>query len=321
MNTNQNRRATAAAKLKGKSSQQVKNQISPLVQQYLQASLSDNTRRAYSNDLDHFMKWGGRIPASPERIATYLAEHATQLSYATLSRRIIAIGRAHTINKFESPVHSEIVKATLHGIRRTTGHVKRQVAPALLPQVKAMIKGAKGLKGARDKALLLVGFAGAFRRSELVSIKVDDVQFVLEGMIIHLRRSKTDQVGKGRDIAIPYMRGASCPVKALKAWLDQSEIQCGFLFRGVNRHGGVVEGGLTPQSVALIIKERAKAVGLNASTYSGHSLRAGLVTSAAKSGVSNWKICQQTGHQSEQVMQGYVRDTQLFINNPLGKIW
>jgi site-specific recombinase XerD len=321
MKTNQNRHAVAAAKSKGRSSQTAKNPISPLVHQYLQASLSENTRRAYSNDLDHFLKWGGRIPASPECIASYLAEHAAQLSYATLSRRIVAIGRAHTVKKFQSPVSSEMVKATLHGIRRTTGHVKRKVSPALLPQVQAMVKKGRGLKGARDKALLLIGFAGAFRRSELVSIKVEDVQFVAEGVIIHLRRSKTDQVGKGRDIAIPYVRGTSCPVKALKVWLDQSGVTNGFLFRGVNRHGGVVEGGLTPQSVALILKERATAIGLDASTYSGHSLRAGLVTSAAKSGVSNWKICQQTGHRSEEVMQGYIRNAQLFSNNPLSAIW
>lgn len=297
------------------------NKLSPLVQQYLQASLSENTRRAYSNDLQHFLNWGGRIPASPERVATYLAEHADKLSYGTLSRRVVAISRAHKAKKLPSPAQSDMVKATLHGIRRTTGRVQRRVRPTLLPQIQAMVKEARGMKGMRDKALLIIGFAGAFRRSELVSIQVEDVQFVAEGIVLHLRRSKTDQAGQGRDIAIPVMKGKYCPVKAIKDWLALSEITGGALFRGVNRHGQVMNQGLSPQSVALIVKERVAAIGLDAKQFSGHSLRAGLVTSAAINGVSSWKICQQTGHKSDAVMQRYIRDNNLFTDNPLGKIW
>jgi integrase len=295
--------------------------LSPLVQQYLQASLSENTRRAYSNDLQHFLNWGGRIPSTPERVASYLAEHATTLSYGTLSRRVVAISRAHKAKKLPSPALSDMVKATLSGIRRTTGRVQRRVRPTLLPQVQAMVKEARGMKGMRDKALLLTGFAGAFRRSELVAIQVEEVQFVTEGVVIHLRRSKTDQTGKGRDVAIPIMRGKYCPVKAIRDWLKQSAIESGALFRGVNRHGQVMNRGLTPQSVALIVKERVTAIGLDAKQFSGHSLRSGLVTSAAINGVSSWKICQQTGHKSDAVMQRYIRDNNLFTDNPLGKIW
>lgn len=298
----------------------MKSKLSPLVGQYLQASLSDNTRRAYRNDIEQFLKWGGRIPSTPERVASYLAEHATKLSYATLSRRVVAIGRAHRVKKLSSPTHSEMVKATLHGIRRTAGTAQHRVAPALLQQVRAMVKGAKGMKGVRDKALLLVGFAGGFRRSELVSIRVDDIRYVDEGVLIHLRRSKTDQFGHGRDIAIPYMRGACCPVRAIKAWIALSGIDSGELFRRVNRYGHVSDDGLSPQSVALIIKQRAEVIGLKAEMYSGHSLRAGLVTSAAIAGASNWKICQQTGHKSEEVMQRYIRDAQLFADHPLSKM-
>jgi integrase len=295
--------------------------LSPLVQQYLQASLSDNTRRAYSHDLQHFLDWGGRIPATPERVATYLAEHATKLSFGTLSRRVVAISRAHKAKKLPSPAQSDMVKATLHGIRRTTGRVQRRVRPTLLPQIQAMVKEARGMKGLRDKALLIIGFSGAFRRSELVAIQVEDIQFVAEGMVIHLRRSKTDQTGLGRDIAIPLMRGKYCPVKAVKDWLQLSEITSGALFRGVNRHGQVLKQGLSPQSVALIVKERVTAIGLDAKQFSGHSLRAGLVTSAAINGVSSWKICQQTGHKSDAVMQRYIRDSNLFTDNPLRQIW
>ena len=307
------------SKRTGRSSTQ--NKLSPLVQQYLQASLSVNTRRAYANDLQHFLNWGGSIPATSERIASYLAEHAEKLSYGTLSRRVVAIGKAHAAKKIPNPSLSEIVKATLSGIRRTSGRVQRRVRPTLLPQVLEMVKGLNDTKGIRDKALLLVGFAGAFRRSELVAIRVGDVRYVEEGIVIHLPRSKTDQTGKGRDVAIPAMRGKLCPVKAIKEWLKLSEIASGAVFRGVNRHGQVLTNALTPQSVALIVKERVSAIGLDAKEFSGHSLRAGLVTSAAINGVSSWKICQQTGHKSDAVMQRYIRDNNLFANNPLGKIW
>lgn len=295
--------------------------LSPLVRQYVEASLSENTRRAYSNDLQHFLNWGGRIPSSPERVASYLAEHADKLSYGTLNRRVVAINRAHRAKKLSSPTQSDMVKATLHGIRRTKGRAQRRVRPTLLPQIQAMVKEARGMKGLRDKALLLIGFSGAFRRSELVSIQVEDVQFVTEGIVIHIRRSKTDQAGQGRDIAIPTMRGRCCPVKSLRDWLVLSEISGGALFRGVNRHGQVMDQGLSAQSVALIVKERIAAIGLDAKQFSGHSLRAGLVTSAAINGVSSWKICQQTGHKSDAVMQRYIRDSNLFTSNPLEKIW
>lgn len=302
-------------------SRRSKRKVSSQVQQYLQASLSVNTRRAYSNDIEHFLAWGGRIPSSPERVASYLAEHAQKLSFSTLSRRAVAIGRAHTVKQLPSPALSEIVKATLQGIRRTKGGAQRRVTPVLLHDVRAMVRKLKGIKGVRDKALLLTGFAGAFRRSELVSIRIEDIQFVGEGMVIRLRRSKTDQTGKGRDIAIPAMRGTCCPVKAVMKWLKQSGIKSGALFRRVDRYGYVDELGLTPQSVALIVKERATAIGLDARDFSGHSLRAGFVTSAAKSGASTWKICQQTGHKSVSVMQRYIRDEQLFTDNPLNMIW
>ena len=294
--------------------------LSPQVRAYLQASLSPNTRRAYGNDIAHFLKWGGRIPASPARVASYLAEHANTLSYATISRRVVAIGRAHTIKRLSSPARSEMVKATLHGIRRTTGSAQRRVTPVLLRDVRAMVKGLLGMKGARDRALLLTGFAGAFRRSELVAIRIEDVQFVDEGMVIRLRRGKTDQAGQGRDIAIPFMRGKCCPVKAVIEWLEYAQITSGALFRGVDRYGNVTNRGLSPQSVALVVKQRATAIGLDPHQFSGHSLRAGFVTSAAKAGASTWKICQQTGHQSEAVMQRYIRDSHLFTDNPFGKM-
>jgi integrase len=297
-----------------------KRNVSPEVQQYLQASLSQSTRRAYTTDIAQFLQWGGRIPAAPERLATYLAQQAEKLSYATLCRRVVAIGRAHTVKQLPSPSDSEIVKSTMQGIRRTKGVSQRRVAPVLLHDVRNMVRKLIGIRGARDKALLLMGFAGAFRRSELVAICVQDVQLVAEGMVIRLRRGKTDQGGAGRDIAVPYMRGSCCPVKAVVAWLAMSGITGGALFRRVDRYGHITGAGLTPQSVALIVKERAEAVGLDAQQLSGHSLRAGFVTSASQCGASSWKIRQQTGHRSEAGVHRYIRDSQLFTDNPLGNI-
>lgn len=299
-----------------RSKTRVADKQSQLIQHYLQASLSNNTRQAYQNDLKQFIQWGGRIPSSPQRVALYLAENANRLSFATLSRRVVAIGKAHEVKNIPSPTHSVVVRDTLHGIRRLNGSVQRRVAPAMMSDIRTMVKGMEGLKGARDRALLLLGFAGAFRRSELVSITVEDVSFVAQGMIVHLKRGKTDQAGKGRDVAIPYMRGMCCPVKALLKWLAISEISNGVVFRRIDRHGNLLEQRLSPQSVALLVKQRIMAIGKNAELYSGHSLRAGWVTNAALSGASAWNICQHTGHKSEAVMHRYIRSGNLFMNYP-----
>lgn len=296
-------------------------QLQIKVHEYLLAALSKNTQKAYQYDIVHFLQWGGRIPATPECVASYLAMHASHLSMATLCRRVVAIGQAHKVKQLVSPTESELVKATLQGMRRLNGSAQRQVLPVLKQDIQAMVKGLQGIKGLRDKALLLTGFAGAFRRSELVSLQVEDLRFVEEGAIIRLRRSKTDQIGLGRDIAIPFVRKRICPAKAIKQWLIQSGIDSGCLFRRISRYGDVMNQGLSAQSVALIVKARARAAGLNAAQYSGHSLRAGLVTSAAKAGASLWKIRQQTGHQSDAMLQRYIRDSQLFKDNPVSNIW
>ena len=294
--------------------------VSPEVSSYLKASLADNTRRAYRSDLDQFLLWGGAVPASPELVADYLAAHAGQHAPATLARRLVTIGRVHAAQGFQSPTGTELVKATLRGIRRTHGSAQRQVAPAIKEDVLAMVANLEGIKGIRDRALLLIGFAGAFRRSELVSLTVADIEQAKQGLIIQLRFSKTDQAGEGRKVAIPYARGAVCPVIALQQWITAAGITEGPIFRGVNRHGVIAETALTPQAVALVVKERAQAVGLDSAKYAGHSLRAGLVTSAAQLGVSSWKIRQQTGHRSDAMLIRYIRDSQIFVDNAAGAI-
>ncbi|MBI5006429.1 MAG: tyrosine-type recombinase/integrase [Nitrosomonadales bacterium] len=290
------------------------------ITELVHAALSDNSRTAYQSDLKHFLSWGGKIPCTPEVVADYLSAHAQLQSIATLSRRLVSIGKAHTSQNLVSPTKADLVKAVMRGIRRTYGSAQRQVAPAIKEDVLSMVGNLAGIKGVRDKALLLIGFAGAFRRSELVSLTVEDVECVKQGMVILLRRSKTDQAGEGRKVAIPYARGTVCPVHALQDWLDLSGITGGLIFRGITRHGKIAEQGLAPQSVALVVKERAAAAGLDAVKYSGHSLRAGLVTSAAQAGVSSWKIRQQTGHKSEAMLLRYIRDANIFTDNAAGGV-
>ncbi len=294
--------------------------IPSAVADYIRASLSNSSRRAYRSDIEHFQKWGGSIPSPPELVAHYLASHAGVLSAATLARRLVSISKAHTTQGYPSPARDDLVRATLRGIRHTHGSAQRQVAPAVREDMLSMVAGLQGVKGLRDQALLLVGFAGAFRRSELVSLKLSDIEWVQQGFIAHLRFSKTDQQGIGRKVAIPYARGASCPVRALQSWIEVAGISVGPIFRSVSKGGVVSEAGLTPQAVALIVKDRAKAVGLDPRNYSGHSLRAGLITSAAKLGVSSWKIRQQTGHKSDAMLGRYIRDANIFVDNPAGAV-
>ena len=294
--------------------------VPPEVTGYLQASLSDNSRRAYRGDLTHFLGWGGFVPATSELVATYLAAHAGKSGVATLARRLVSVGKAHVTRGYPSPVESELVRATMRGIRNTHGSAQRQVAPALKDDVLRMVSGLSGVKGIRDKALLLVGFAGAFRRSELVSLTMADVEQAQQGLVFHLRFSKTDQEGQGRKVAIPFARGAVCPVLALQQWLDSTGITEGPIFRPVNRHGVMADTALTPQAVALVVKERAKAVGLDPAKFAGHSLRSGLVTSAVQLGVPSWKIRQQTGHASDAMLARYIRDANLFVDNAAGAV-
>jgi integrase len=294
----------------------IKNQIN----KYIKSAISDNTRRAYKSDLEHFLSWGGSIPSTPEFISYYLAAHATEFKPSTLSRRLISIGRAHTTKNLPSPISNDLIKTTLRGIRRTISTKQRQVSPVLKDDLVKMVNGLNGKKGCRDRALLLIGFAGALRRSELVGLKFDDIEFVEQGLIVYLRKSKTDQLGEGRKIAIPYARGATCPVISLKHWLEAGGITEGALFRPITRYERIENNALSTQAVAVIVKQRAAAIGLDASKFSGHSLRAGLVTSAAQSGVSTWKIKQQTGHKSDAMLNRYIRDANIFVDNAAGAV-
>ena len=283
---------------------------------YVRDSLSDNTRRAYRSDLMHFQEWGGTIPATDGMIAAYLADHAGELSVSTLMRRLASIAKAHTAQGEGNPIKSILVQSTMRGIKRAHTTLQKQAKPLLVADLLTITASLTGsTKDMRDMALLLIGFAGGFRRSELVVIDYADIEWVRQGVVILIRRSKTDQEGAGRKIGIPYARGRYCPVLSLKAWLEHGYIEDGPVFRPVDRHGRISKSRLSGEAVSLVIKGRVSAIGLEPDKYSGHSLRAGFATSAATAGVSSWKIRQQTGHASDAMLARYIRDGELFVDN------
>ncbi len=291
------------------------------VDELVRESLSDNTRRAYASDLRRFEAWGGILPASRETIAAYLADHAESHSSSTITRWLASISKAHRAMHELDPTKTELVKSVLRGIRRRHGRPAKQAAP-LTREILFEVLGAipQDLRGIRDRALLLVGFAGGFRRSELVGLNVHDVARHEKGMVLTLRRSKTDQMGRGRAIGVPFARGRFCPVKALRDWLEAAKIEDGPVFRSIDRHGSVSQKALSGHAVSLLIKLRLAEAGIAHVGFSGHSIRSGFVTSAAQAGISSWKIRQQTGHASDAMLQRYIRDTEVFEDNAAGAL-
>ena len=276
------------------------------VNRYTQAALADNTHRSYKADLAHFRAHGGTIPTTAVKLAEYLAHFADTLAVATLQHRLIAIHRAHLEAGHTSPAMDFLVKRTMQGIRRTKGTAQRRVKALVKDDIIELVLTAekqKPMKAARDAALILVGFAGAFRRSELVSIRKEDITALDHGIEIHIRRTKTQQE-KGHTVFIP------CPVKALEQWLKLSGIEQGPVFRAINRHDQIACGkALTPQSVALVLKETTSlAKNIEAAkSVAGHSLRAGYCTEAASVGIATHTIMEQTGHRSSTTLVKYIR--------------
>jgi integrase len=283
--------------------------LSRAVHDLIAASTAASTLRAYASDLDHFIAWGGTIPCPPETVAEYLAAHVERLAPATLVRRLAAIRRAHLCIDTATPTDTSVVRLTLRGIRRHYGSRQRKASPILTEDI-ALIVGGLGpsLRDRRDRAVLLLGFAGGFRRSELCALNCTDLEWNPGGLVVHLRRSKTDQEAHGRMVAIPPGQERLCPVTAVRNWLQSAGIERGAIFRSIDRHGNIAGTGLTGESVAEIIKSHALNAGLQGNNYSGHSLRSGFVTSAALAQVPTWSIKQQTGHRSEASFEGYIRN-------------
>jgi site-specific recombinase XerD len=298
-----------------------------LALEYIRASKAENTLRGYRADWREFHAWSEGhglcpLPASPETVAAYIAECAGRLKVGSIQRRLNAIAEAHKAMGLDSPTHAAVVANTMKGIRRTKGTAPVQKAAALTDDIRAMVDATdSGVIGARDRALILLGFAGAFRRSELIALDVADCSFCKDGLTVTLRRSKTDQDGVGRKVGIPYGGNPdTCPVRTVQGWIEQAAISSGPLFRSISRHGKVRPGGLSSNDVARVVKKLAERAGLDAAKYAGHSLRAGHATSAAIAGASERSIMNQTGHRSVQMVRRYIRDGSLFRDNSAGKL-
>ncbi|MDS4028174.1 MAG: tyrosine-type recombinase/integrase [Candidatus Contendobacter sp.] len=295
------------------------------VREYVHAATAPRTRQAYRDDLARFLAWGGRVPSSPEAVAAYLATHGESHAPATLGRWAVSLGRAHTSQGLADPCRDALVRATLRGIRRQRGTAPRQVTPLEREALLALLAplGASP-RDARDRALLLLGFSAALRRSELVALTTADVAFGTRGLTVTIRRSKTDQEGVGRVIGIPWARGPVCPVRALQAWLATAAGLAAAapatptpLFRPIDRHGRLAPQALSGHAVAAIVKQRAAAAGLDPAEYSGHSLRAGFCTAAARHGAPTWRIQRISGHRTHASLERYIRAGQLFDDHPL----
>jgi site-specific recombinase XerD len=286
---------------------------------FVRAEKADATRRAYAGDWRTFTAWCAEraataLPASPEAVAGFLAWSATSgAKPSTIGRRLAAIRYAHRVAGHEAPTSAESVRAVLRGIRRSVGTAPAQKAPATAERVAAMLAliPATTLRGKRDRAMLALGFAGAFRRSELVALRVEDLTEAPEGLRVRIARSKTDQEGGGQEIAIP----AGCrirPVEAVKAWLAAAGIEAGPIFRRVSKADRVLDGALTAEAVGLVVKARAAAAGLDPAQFAGHSLRAGFLTSGAEAGASLFKMMEVSRHRSVDTLKGYVRRAEMF---------
>jgi integrase len=298
--------------------------ITTLSTRYQIAATSDNTRRAYQSDIRHFENWGGQLPATTECILRYLHEFAETLNPRTLSRHITALKQWHRYQNFPDPTQMPIVSKTLTGISRVHGKPKNKAAPLLpehLIKISEYLNAQNTLASIRDNALLQLGFLGAFRRSELVAIKVDHINWLPDGIEILIPKSKTDQENTGQYCAIPNGNIKLCAVRALKEWVDKAKINDGFIFRRIYKGDKINDTNLTSAAMNNILKQHAQAVGIeNAENFSSHSMRRGLATTASRDGVSIPAIMRQGRWKQVDTVMEYIEAAQRFEENAAGLI-
>jgi site-specific recombinase XerD len=297
--------------------------------EFAAAAKASNTLRAYQADWHDFCEWCGAhqlasLPALPQTVALYLTDRAATLKTSSLARRLTTINRAHQAAGQPSPatMQNAVVSEVWKGIKRKKGIAQRGKKPFLTPDLQRIVAELpQDIRGVRDRALLLAGFAGGFRRSELAALRVEDLETTPDGLIVRLGRSKTDQEGQGRPVALPYGSDPrTCPVRALRTWLDQAGITAGPLFRAIDRLGLVSGKALHSDSIGYLVKRAAGKAGLETAEYAGHSLRAGLATQAAMNGASELAIMKQTGHRSLATVRKYIREGTLFRDNAAAKL-
>ena len=298
----------------------------------LRSSKAYNTVRAYKSDFNDFglfcTKNGFKsLPTQPKIVALYLTHLSTkEIKMSTIKRRLVSIGVIHKLKGLYLDTKHPIIVENLMGIKRRKGSFQKGKKPLLINNLKNIIKvidqeNYEEIKKIRDKTIILVGFSGGFRRNEIVSLDIDDLNFVNEGVRINLKRSKTDQFGEGSLKALPYFESSQyCPVKSLLKWIEISNIKSGPLFRRFIKGSKLSEKRLTDQTVALIVKEYLKLGGIDNRNYSGHSLRSGFATSAAESGAEERSIMAMTGHKTTGMVRRYIKEANLFKNNALNKV-
>ena len=298
----------------------------------LKSSKANNTIRAYRSDFKDFSAFCVKnnfnfLPTDTKIVAlylTYLSSKGAKIS--TLRRRLVSIGVIHKLKGHYLDTKHPIIIENLMGIKRKIGSFQQGKKPILINDLKSIInvidnEKTKEIKKIRDKTLILIGFGGGFRRTELVSIDYNDIELVPEGVKIVIRRSKTDQFGEGMVKGLPYFSNQNyCPVLHLKKWLELSNIKTGPIFRRFFKSFKLSENRLTDQSVALLLKDYLNTAGIENKNYSGHSLRSGFATVSAESGADERSIMAMTGHKTTQMVRRYIKEANLFKNNALNNI-
>ena len=297
----------------------------------LRSSKATNTLRAYKSDFKDFELFCSKhsfnsLPTEPKVVSLYLTHLSTSCKMSTLRRRLVSIGVVHRLKGHYLDTKHPVIIENLLGIKRKKGSIQTGKKPILINHLKQIInvideQKIEKIKKLRNRTLILVGFGGGFRRTELVSINYEDLDFVEEGVKITLRRSKTDQFGEGTIKGLPYFVNEKyCPVLSLKNWLTLSKIKSGPIFKRFAKGSIITSHRLTDQSVVLIIKECLKIAGIENQNFSGHSLRSGFATVAADAGADERSIMAMTGHKTTQMVRRYIREANIFKNNALNKI-
>ena len=297
----------------------------------LKSSKANNTLRAYKSDFKDFGAFCSRhglnsLPTEPKIVSLYLTHLSKNSKFSTLRRRLVSISMVHKLKGHYLDTKHPIIVENLMGIRRVKGSIQKGKKPLLINHLKLIInsineQNSNEIKKLRDKALILIGFGGGFRRTELISIDYEDLEFVPEGLKIIVRKSKTDQFGEGMIKGLPYFNDKNyCPVINLREWLEISNIKSGPIFRRFSKGSVLTDKRLTDQSVVLLIKHYLRIAGIENKNFSGHSLRSGFATVAADSGADERSIMAMTGHKTSQMVRRYIREANLFKNNALNKI-
>jgi len=297
----------------------------------LKSSKANNTLRAYKSDFKDFGAFCAKhglnsLPSEPKIVSLYLTNLSKNSKMSTLKRRLVSIGMVHRLKGHYIDTKHPIIIENLMGIKRVKGSIQKGKKPILINHLKSIInvidqQKISEIKKSRDKTIIIIGFGGGFRRTELISIDHEDLEFVPEGVKITLKRSKTDQFGEGMVKGLPYFSNdLYCPVVNLKKWLGLSNIKSGPIFRRFAKGSVLTNNRLTDQSVVLIIKNYLNLAGIENKNYSGHSLRSGFATVAAESGADERSIMAMTGHKTTQMVRRYIREANIFKNNALNKI-